>query len=309
MKRVVIALGGNALLDKKDKPSTSKQFENIQNAIKGIVNLIKSGYKIILTFGNGPQIGNIIIRSEKSKEFAYEIPLDVGVAQSQGEIGYIIEQSLQNELKKQNIKKEVVSILTQVIVDEKDEAFNNPTKPIGPFYNKKEAEELKKSGLVLKEVIGGFRRVVPSPKPKRIIEARSILELIERGFIVIATGGGGIPIIEKNNSLKGIPAVIDKDLASSKLASNINADILVILTNINGVYINFNKENKKKLEKIKLNDIEKYYKELQFPEGSMGPKIEAAINFLKNGGKEVIITSIEDLDNSIYNGKGTHITK
>ncbi len=309
MKRVVIALGGNALLDKKDKPSISKQFENIQNAIKSIVNLIKSGYKVILTFGNGPQIGNIIIRSEKSKKFAYEIPLDVGVAQSQGEISYIIEQSLQNELKKQNIKKTVVSILTQVIVDEKDKAFNNPTKPIGPFYNKKEAEELKKSGLVIKEVIGGFRRVVPSPKPIRIVEAKGILELLEKGFIVIATGGGGIPVIEKNNSLKGISAVIDKDLASSKLASNIKADLFVILTNIDGVYINFNKENKKKLEKIKLKDIEKYYKEGQFPEGSMGPKIEAAINFLKNGGEEVIITSIENLDKSIDDGKGTHITK
>ncbi len=300
MKKVVIALGGNAIGSSEE--SANAQIKRIEIVVKQLKPLLKK-YQIVLTHGNGSQVGNLLLQQENSKEIP-QMPLDTLDAMTQGQIGYWLQQSIRNIL-----KKEAITIITQIIVDEKDPAFKNPTKPIGPFYNKDKAEELKKSSLTIKEVVGGFRRVVPSPKPIKILESTTIKYLMDEGFIVIAGGGGGIPVIERGKSIKGIQAVIDKDLASSKLASNVNADILIILTNVENVYINFKKQNEKKLGKVKLKEIQEYYEDGQFPEGSMEPKIEAAIKFLKNGGKEVIITSLENLNNSIDNCKGTHIIK
>lgn len=309
MKKILIALGGNAILKKGEKPSISNQFENTEKALSHIVNIIKRN-KVVITHGNGPQVGNILIRVEEALKEAYPIPLEVCVAESQGEMGYMIEQTLINLFKKHRISKPVVSILTQVLVDKKDPAFRKPTKPIGPFYTKKQGEVLKRKGLTIVEDAGrGYRRVVPSPKPIKIIEAKVIEKLLNQKIIVIAAGGGGIPVCKKYNELQGIEAVIDKDLASSCLAKTIKADTLINLTGINKVALNYGKKTQINLSKMTLKEAKKYLKQGHFPPGSMGPKIQAAIEFLTKGGKRVIITSPEKLEKALKGKDGTLITK
>lgn len=293
MKTVVIALGGNAILKKGEKPDSGIQFRNTKKALEKIFPLIKNN-NVVITHGNGPQVGYLLIQQNA--------PLDVLDAETEGQIGYLIQQNLHNLITKNKLKRSVATVLTQVLVSKKDTSFAKPEKFVGPFYTKKEAEKLKKKFLIKEDVGRGYRRVVPSPKPIEIIESSVIKKMLEDKIIVIAAGGGGIPVVKtKGNKLEGVEAVIDKDLASQCLANSIKAEELIIITDIDGVYINFNKKNQKKLEKVKLKELEKYYKAGEFPRGSMGPKVEATINFLKKGGKKVMIGNVDK--------RGTEITK
>ena len=268
--------------------------------------MIKNGWHICITHGNAPQIGALLLQQKTAIKYTPAMPLHVLGALTQGEIGYIVQQCLFNEFRQQGIKRKIATIITQVLVDEKDEAFKNPTKPIGPIYSESEAEKLRKQ-YVMGKVEGGWRILVPSPKPISIVEADIIKSLMEEGIIVIAAGGGGIPVIKKDERLQGVDAVIDKDLASQKLANEIGADILLILTDVEYVYLNYGEKNEKALKNVSVNEIEKYYEQEHFPPGSMGPKIEAAINFIRNGGKETIITTIEKAWDALEGRTGTHI--
>jgi carbamate kinase len=310
---VVLALGGNALLRKGESGSFFEQFENVKKTAKILADLIEKGHKIVITHGNGPQVGATLLRHDAGQK-VYEVPafpMDVCGAETQGFIGYMIQQALGNELKKRGIDIGVVTIVTRVLVDDKDPAFKNPTKPVGPFYTREEMEKIKKEHpeYVFKEdkARGGWRRVVPSPDPKKILEGEAIKALVDSGFIVVASGGGGIPVIETSEGIKGVEAVIDKDLAGERLASLIGADKFVILTDIDGAYLNFGKPNQKKIEKIRAEELKKYVEEGHFAEGSMLPKILATIRFVENGGKEAIIAELSQLVQAINGKAGTHI--
>jgi carbamate kinase len=307
-KKIVIALGGNALIKEGQKGNIPEQYANAYEALKYITELIKKGYKIAITHGNGPQVGAIIIRNE-SDHTTYDIPLSVAVAQSQGEIGLIMAQALRNKLNSNRIKREVAMILTHVICNKDDPSLKNPTKPIGPFY--KTPHIFRKKGISFVEDSGrGYRRVVPSPKPLDILEKKTIKTLVDKGVIVIAVGGGGIPVyIHKKGNIESIDGVVDKDLASYVLAKCIRADQIIILTYVEKVALNFNKPNRKWLDHMSLDEAKKYLAEGHFPPGSMGPKIESAIKFLEKGGKRVIITSIDKLSGAMKGKTGTHITK
>jgi len=310
MKKAIIALGGNALIKKGQEGNIHEQFENTRLIVDDIVNIIKKGWKVVITHGNGPQVGAILLQNDLAKDVVPAMPLGICVAESEGLIGYMIQQCLSNELKKQGLDKSVATLITQVIVDIDDPSFKNPTKPIGPYYSKSEVNEIKKEGYFVKEYADGFRIVVPSPDPKKIVEGEIIKKILEDDIIVIASGGGGMPVIEKEGwGLDGLEAVIDKDLASERLAEQIDAELLMIYTNVEKVFINYNKPDQKALENVSLDEIKKYYNQGHFPEGSMGPKILAAIRFLESGGKKVIISHVE-LAYSAFIGKtGTHITK
>lgn len=307
-KTCVIALGGNALSKKGEK-----RIDNIIKTIKGtceqLLPLIKK-FNAVFTFGNGPQVGFLALQNELAKKYVPQMPLDVLGAESQGQIGYLLEQQLRNALKKSKIKKPIVTLVTQVLVNKNDKAFKNPTKPIGLFYSKEGSQKLKKDGFSVMEDAGrGYRRVVASPKPLKVVEAAIIKELL-KSAIVIAVGGGGVPIYETKEGLKGCEAVIDKDYASVCLAKEINADLLLLLTSIDKVYLNFNKKNQKGLKKITTKEAKKYLKEGHFYEGSMKPKIEASIDFLESRKKgKVIITSIDKIKEALKGKAGTSIVR
>ncbi|MFH1977767.1 MAG: carbamate kinase [Candidatus Aenigmatarchaeota archaeon] len=311
MKIAVIALGGNSLTTSKNIVEYNDLIQNIKKTSKSIVNILKGNrnLRLIITFGSGPQVGSLILQNEIAKDTVSPMPLNVLDAEVQGQLGYLIEQTLINELNKQNISIPVVSIITQILVDKNDQAFKNPTKPVGPFYTKKHAEKLKKKGHVFIDVGNGYRRVVPSPKPIKIIEIKTIKKLINFRTVILAAGGGGIPVIKGPKGYEGIDAVIDKDLASAKLAETIKPDIFIILTDVDGVYLNYKKPNQEKLGKVKLKDIKKYEKEGHFASGSMDPKIRAAIKYLEKGGKKVIITDFNSLEKSLEGKAGTTIIK
>jgi len=309
-KTAVVALGGNAISKKGEEDTIPNQFKNTNQSLAGIVELIRSGYNLAMTHGNGPQVGNAILRVELARDKAPILPLQICVADTEGGMGYMIEQCLKNRLKEEKIKREVVTIVTQVIVDKGDPSIKNPTKFIGQFYSKKEAKEFrKKRGWVVKEDSKrGWRRVVPSPLPLEIVEKNTIKSLVKDGIIVIAAGGGGIPVYKKDDgTFEGIDAVIDKDRASAVLARDIGAELLLILTQIEKVALNFGTLLQEDLDKVTLSEAKKYLKERHFPPGSMGPKIESAIQFLESGGKEVIITSIEKAFESVKGEAGTKI--
>lgn len=276
---VIIALGGNTLLKAKEKFSIHHEVEHIEEACKEIKKIIDTNRRVVLTHGNGPQVGDILLQQKISRKLVPPMPLDVCGAQTQGEIGYLLQRSLGNIL-----KKPVITVITQTLVSEKDPAFKNPTKFIGPFF--------KKPGPGLeRDSNRGYRRVVPSPDPKKIIEAKEIKRILNEGFVVIACGGGGVPVVRKPKGLEGVEAVIDKDLASERLATEIGADTLLILTDVDGVYLNYGRPSERMLDEVGLAEIEKYAKQGYFPPGSMGPKIQAAVRFLQHGGKRVVITS------------------
>ncbi len=300
-KIAVIAFGGNALLRGNEVGTIEQQEEHTFETCKQLVGLLKNNYNIIITHGNGPQVGNILLRNEAGYE-KYKIPqmpMDICVADSQGGIGYMIERMMRNVLNEEKIKKEVITLVTQVLVDKNDPAFENPTKPVGPFYIKEEADLLAKANnWVFKKDSNnrGWRKVVASPVPIEVMNYKVIKSLANRGRIVIAVGGGGIPVYKHENGyLEAIEAVIDKDLASSLLAKEIGADAFYIITDVPKVYINFNKKNQKALGKIKVSTAKKYLDKGEFAAGSMAPKIKAAIAFVKNGGKESVITNADSL--------------
>ncbi len=300
-KIAVVAFGGNAMIRGDQKGTIEEQEKNAYDTCEKVSRLLEHGYNIIITHGNGPQVGNILLRNEAGFEkFKIpKMPLDICVADSQGGIGYMIERMMRNVLNDKGISKNVVTLVTQVLVDIKDPAFKNPTKPVGQFYLKEEADLLAKAnGWIFKEDPRkrGWRRVVASPKPIDIINKEVIKELADNGHIVIAVGGGGIPVyMEENNRLDAQEAVIDKDLASSLLARQINADQFYIITDVPKVYVNFNTPEQKALDIVSAEEVKKYLSEGHFAAGSMGPKVEAAINFVENGGKETIITNENEL--------------
>jgi len=309
-KRAVIALGGNALIKKDQDGNIYDQFCNTREVCVSIVNLIKDGWNVVITHGNGPQVGAILLQNDLAKDVTPPMPLGICVAESEGLIGYMIQQCLSNALKKANVEKPVVALITQVLVDENDPSFTNPTKPIGPYYSEEEAADVLREGYQITRQPDGWRIVVPSPDPKSIVEGDIIKKMLDDDIVVIASGGGGMPVIEKEGwGLDGLEAVIDKDLASERLAEAIDAELLLILTNVEKVYLNYNTPKQKALDKISLKDLKKYYGQGQFPPGSMGPKILAAIRFLEQGGKKVIISHVEKGWEAIQGKTGTHIQK
>lgn len=306
MKTIVIALGGNALLKSGQKPTLKAQVQNLKSALKQLIPLFKTKDRIVLTHGNGPQVGNILIQIQSALGKAYSVPLEVAVAESQGEIGYLIEQELENLFKKNKINRKIITLLTQVLVDSKDPAFKNPSKPVGPFLSRSKALALEKKGMKTVSDSGrGWRRVVASPKPLKIIEKNTIQQLIQKNTVVICAGGGGIPVIKNKDGLHGVPAVIDKDKASQVLANEIKASELIILTGVDCVYLNYKNKKQKKLFKLKISDAKKYLSQNQFAEGSMKPKIQAAVAFLKKSGKKALITSPQALKKSLKGKNGT----
>lgn len=309
-KKAVVALGGNAITTPDKEDTIANQFANTRQSLHGIVELIREGYKLVITHGNGPQVGNALLRIELARGKAPILPLGVLVADTEGGMGYMIEQSLQNRLRAEKIDRPVVTLITQMIVDENDPAVNNPTKYIGQFYSEEQAKEFKKSRgwTMKKDADRGWRRVVPSPTPLKVVEGATLEKLVEDGTIVIAGGGGGIPVyIDKNGNFEGIDAVIDKDLASAVIGTEIGADILSIFTSVDKVAINFHKPEQKLIDKMTVSEAKKYLTEGQFPEGSMGPKIKAAIQFIENGGKLVTISDVKDAQNAIKGTAGTRI--
>ncbi len=304
--KAVVALGGNAIVGRDRRASIEQQFSATRKSMKSIVKMIKEGWHLVITHGNGPQVGAILLQQKMARSIVPPMPLHVCVSLTQGQIGYMIQNCLINELKKEGIKKDVATVITQVIVSKHDEAFKKPTKPIGPVYGEEEAKELMKS-YTMGKYGDGYRMLVPSPEPISIVESEAIKNLMEAGVIVIAAGGGGIPVIAEDGILKGIDAVIDKDLAAEKLASQIKADVLLILSDVDFVYLNYGKEGQQELKNVSAKELEKYQKEGHFPAGSMGPKVEAAIRFVRNGGKETIITSIEKAWEALNGETGTHV--
>ncbi len=307
---LVIALGGNALLKRNQKGSFSDQYENVARTVKKIADLIERGRKVVVAHGNGPQVGATLLRHEAAKAIVPPFPLDACGAETQGFIGYMIQQALRNELKRRGMDKYVVTVITRVIVDRHDHAFENPTKPIGPFYSSQEAEQLRAQypNMVLKDDAGrGFRRVVPSPDPKIIAERFAIRTLVDNGFVVVACGGGGIPIIEENGQASGVEAVIDKDLAGQRLATLIGADTFVMLTDVPAAYVNFGKPNQEMIREITSAKLRNYLLQGHFKEGSMAPKVEAAIRFVESGGERAIIAELDSIVEALEGKVGTQV--
>lgn len=309
-QKVVIALGGNAILQPKQEATYENQLENVRKSCAVIASIVKQGYEVVITHGNGPQVGNILRQQEEAKDVVPQFPLHVCSAESQGFIGYMMDQSLKNEFHKLGLNNAVVSMLTQTEVSKEDPAFQNPIKPIGIFYNEEEAKRLaEEKGWIVKEDSGrGWRRVVPSPMPKSIIGADVIKFLTDQGTIAIAAGGGGIPVSRQaDGTLEGVEAVIDKDRSSYQLAQEVQADIFMILTDVQNVYVNYGKPDQKSLGTISLAEAKQYADEGQFIAGSMGPKMEAAIGFAEKGGT-AIICSLDQADLALKGTAGTRIT-
>lgn len=299
-KKIVVALGGNALGD-----TPQEQLELVRHTAKTIVDLIEQGNKVIVGHGNGPQVGMIHLAME-----AKDMPFPECGAMSQGYIGYHLQQAIARELKKRSIDKKVVCLITQVVVDAHDEAFSKPTKPIGAFVDKERAEAIEKEkGYLFKEDSGrGYRRVVPSPKPQRIVEIDIIKELVEDDKVVIAVGGGGIPVIETEDGLRGVAAVIDKDRSCAKLAEDVDADVLMVLTAVDRVCINFNKPDQKELKEMSIEEAKKYIEEGQFAPGSMLPKVEACMQYvLSKPNRDAYITSLEKAGDTLSGNAGTKV--
>jgi carbamate kinase len=309
-KTVLVALGGNAILRYKEEGTAEEQLKNVRTSCRTLAHLIRDDYHIAITHGNGPQVGDILLRNEMAKEALPPMPLDFCGAESQGMIGYMLQQSLINELRLIGAERPVMTILTQTLVARDDPAFGRPSKPIGPFYSEADAEALRnKKGWTLAESAGrGFRRVVPSPKPISILEGRSIKDLFENGYVVIACGGGGIPVVERDGEIGGVEAVIDKDHSAAVLANLIGACTLLILTDVDGVYLDFGRPDQKAIPSMTVSQAEILLKGGHFEEGSMRPKVEAAIEFVINGGKRTLITSMDKASEALSGNAGTVIT-
>lgn len=307
---IVVALGGNALIEEGTDGTIDEQFENTRRSMEAIVGLVRQGYRVVLTHGNGPQAGVHLIRNEAAAGQVPPSPLNVIVADTQGSIGYMIQQSLHNALLAAGVKKDVVTVVTQCVVDPEDPSMGNPTKYVGPFFKEADLPACEARGWIVKADPGrGYRRVVASPAPIDVIEKATIMELLDSGKVVIAAGGGGVPVKRAaDGSLSGVDAVIDKDRASALLASLLKADQFLILTGVEKVAINFKKPTMRTLDAMSAAEAAAYQAEGQFPKGSMGPKIEAAIDFIRRGGKSVVITSLAKAKEAVEGRAGTRIT-
>lgn len=308
----VIAIGGNAILKEDQKGTVEEQFANVRACCGPIVDLYAQGARIVLVHGNGPQVGNILLQVEAAAETVAPQTIDLCGAQTQGQLGYMLQRSIHNMFREKGIDGKITSVVTQVVVDPRDPAFQNPTKPIGPFYTRERAEQLRQElpGAVFKEDAGrGWRRVVPSPKPQRIIEKESVQALLDRDHIVVTGGGGGIPVALRDGEYIGMEAVVDKDLAAAIIARDVQADQLVILTGVDQVYVDFGKPTQRPIARMTAAQAQDYIEQGQFPAGSMLPKIQAALGYLESGGEQVLITSIEALSDALEGKSGTVICR
>ncbi len=310
--KVLVSLGGNAILQHGQKGTIEQQVTNVQNTAKHLAQLIRRGEKIAITHGNGPQVGNILLQNEIAKDTLPAMPLDVCGAESQGMIGYMLQRAMRTELDNGGPNLPVTTVVSQTLVDANDHAFKNPTKPVGPFYTAAEASELErlKDWHMISDSGRGYRRIVPSPTPLDILEKETIIRLYEAGTVVISAGGGGVPVVrEKDGKLKGVEAVLDKDRTAALLAKIIGVETLLILTDVEKVSINYGKPSQKDLDRMTVQECKKYLAEGQFPPGSMGPKVESAISFLSNPGqKRAIIASLEKAEEALRGSAGTTIT-
>ncbi|MFQ5353859.1 MAG: carbamate kinase [Thermodesulfobacteriota bacterium] len=312
MKKALISIGGNALIKRGESGTIEEQFQNAGAACGLVSRLLREGRGVIITHGNGPVVGNIVIRNEAAKAFVSPMPLYISDADSEGGLGFMIQQTIYNEFKRAGITADVVTLVTQVVVDPADEAFTRPDKPVGPYYREEEAESLRDNkGWTLIEVSPrGYRRVVPSPRPRRIVEAAVIEKLSSEGVVVIAAGGGGVPVVEsKDGMLAGVDAVVDKDRSTTMLAINCGVRSILNLTAVDNVYLNFKgpEHERRPLCELKIDDARRYLKQGEFAPGSMGPKVEAAIEFIENGGEEVIITTPALISEAMKGRAGTRI--
>ena len=306
----LIAFGWNALLPDNRRGLQSEQMKNAQKAARLMTHVVKKGYDLIIVHGNGPQVGNLLIQMEESINKVPPFSLEVCDAMTEGSMGFMLEKAIINELRKHSVDKEVVTLITQVVVDKEDPAFNNPTKPVGPFYSKYRAtmHKRQKKWRMIEDAGRGYRKVVPSPRPIDVVSKWVIRDLVHAGKIVIAAGGGGIPVIIDGNGLfQGVEAVIDKDFAASLIAREVKADLFIILTNVPRVYLNYGQPDEKPIPEMTVEEAKNYLAQGHFPPGSMGPKIEAAIEYIQNGGEEVLITSTSHLKASLINRSGTKI--
>ena len=310
-KLVLVAVGGNALIRAGQKGTAQEQFQNAVDTANVVVQLIKAGHRVVLTHGNGPQVGAGLVRAELAAAHAYRMPLDCCVAATQGEIGYVLQYAMWQAMQAEGLKTPVVSLVTQVIVDPNDPAFAAPTKPIGPFYTRDEASRYRDlfNWTIVEDPSRGFRRVVSSPEPKGIVELEAIRACVDKGLVVIAAGGGGVPVFNDHDISKGVEAVIDKDHTSAILASQLHADVFAIATDEEAVCLDFRKASQRRVERLTTDECKAYLAAGQFPAGSMGPKIAAAMVFVERGGKESIITNADHLINAIDGHGGTHVTR
>lgn len=314
-KTIVVALGGNAIKKADDKGTAEEQLENVDATCKHITEIIKRGFRIVLTHGNGPQAGNLLIQQEEANKTVPPQPLDIVGAMTQGQIGYMLQQALIKHLKKAGLDVPVVTVLTQAIVNEDDADFRNPSKPVGPFYTRREAERfVEEKGYDIKKVKPKgrkvYRRVVPSPAPFALVEQETIKRLVNDGVVVIAAGGGGIPVaVDESGDLHGVDAVIDKDLAGEVLAEVVGASVFLILTDIEKVRLDYGKPTEKSVDQMSLTEAKKYLREGHFLEGSMKPKIMACIRFLEFGGEKAIVTSLDKAVEALDEKTGTLITR
>ncbi len=308
-KTALVAVGGNSLIRAGEKGTIAEQLANARRTAQAMIGLIRLGYRLVITHGNGPQVGAQLLRSERASDVVYGQTLDVCGAASQGEIGYLLEQSLQNELATAEIKMPVVSLITRTLVSADDPAMQHPSKPIGPFYSRSDAEEKKRSlgWHIVEDAARGYRRVVPSPEPIEVVELEIIRSLVACGVLVVSTGGGGIPVMRVDGQLQGVEAVIDKDRASALLASQLGVDLFAISTDTDYVYLNYKKPDQTPLTYVTASQLEEYHAAGHFPPGNMGPKVESVLQFLHRGGREAVITSFEHLCEAVAGSAGTRI--
>jgi carbamate kinase len=312
-KRIVIALGGNVVTPPHHKGTYEEQFSHVRSACRHIVEFVRQGFEVVLTHGNGPQVGNLLIQQEAGAAQVPPQPMDVCNAMTQGQLGYALQRSLVNELKAHDLNSSVITVLTQVVVDRNDPDFSDPTKPVGPFYNRKDKERLESErGYRMKKVQSDgaepFRRVVPSPDPVRIVEAAALKKLVDAGMLVVAAGGGGIPVcLSDRGELEGVEGVVDKDLAAEKLAEAVGANWLVILTDVQKVKLGFGTTEERDIERMSAAEAEIYLRRGEFGEGSMAPKITACIRFVERGGEAAIITSLDRAWTALQSRSGTYI--
>jgi carbamate kinase len=309
-KIALIAFGGNALLPDNSRGLQEEQMRHAQKAAELMAHVVRKGYELIIVHGNGPQVGNLLIQMEESVTKIPPYSLEICDAMTEGSMGYMLERAIINELRKHSIDKEAITVITQVIVDKDDPAFQNPTKPIGPFYTKFRAKELakEKKWTIVEDAGRGYRRVVPSPKPIDVVPKWVVRDLVLAGRVVIAAGGGGVPVIINGRGLfEGVEAVIDKDYAASLIAREVKVDLFIILTGIDRVYLNYGKPDQQPLDVLGIDQAKELLAQDQFPAGSMGPKIKAAIEFIEAGGTEVLITSANNLKAALLNRSGTRI--
>jgi carbamate kinase len=308
-RTALVAIGGNSLIRAGEKGTVTEQLANARRTAEAIVGLVRLGYRLVITHGNGPQVGAQLLRSERASDVAYGQTLDVCGACSQGEIGYLLTQSLENELAAAGMDVPVASLVTQTVVSADDPAMQHPSKPIGPFYSRADAEEKKRllGWQIVEDAARGYRRVVPSPEPIEIMELDVIRSLVNRGVLVVSTGGGGVPVMQVAGRLQGVEAVIDKDRASALLATQLAVDLFAITTDTDYVYLNYRKPGQVPLTQVTASQLEEHYRAGHFPPGNMGPKVESVLRFLRGGGKEAVITSYEHLCEAVEGRAGTRI--